>query len=216
MKSIKGVRYVKGILAFTVAMFALYGCGATTASSESRPGLTAAAENTDSVENGNGRVAAAQILGLQEGFQQGSYAGRFVCPKLKLDVGLYRSDTHNAGANAQQITDRTDSAALMPYGDGAVISDHDFQGFSALLDAVPGEEARILLDGGDVMRLVCVDAQDGEKSMDIRLIDGTSLRDAIGKQQVSVYTCTNEPGTVRVTIWDAYSNGVAGKETSNA
>ena len=68
MNSIKGVRYVKGILAFTVAMFALYGCGATTASSESRPGLTAAAENTDSVENGNGRVAAAQILGLQEGF----------------------------------------------------------------------------------------------------------------------------------------------------
>lgn len=215
MRRTKGFHYVAFAFALAIAVSAPCGCGTAASRPVPTPGVAAVTESAG--RDGPGaRVDTAEVLGLQDGFQQGSYAGRFVCQKRKLDVGLYRSDTHNAGANAQQITDREDSAALMPYGDGAVISDHDFQGFAGLLDAAPGDEATLLLDGGVSVRLVCVSAQDARKTMDILLDDGRALMDAIGRQQVAAYTCTGEPGTVRVTIWDAYSNGVAGKETGNA
>lgn len=123
--------------------------------------------------------------------------GRLVIPSLGVDV-LLQDVSAGTSAYAQQVTDEEDSAAWFDrgssYGGGCqvFVADHNYQGFSAIEDAVPGETALYWLHDGEVTPYRCLDVFHGQNTGRF-IADGGGndiTRDNVGG--LALYTCLND------------------------
>lgn len=127
--------------------------------------------------------------------------GRLIMPDSGINVALFTDGAGESIAEQRQgICDAEDSAALYYDEEGAVIADHNNQGFAALMDVRPGQKAYIITSGS-VLELVCTKLIDGHNNNHKGLVDGDyePIRNA---GDFICYTCKETWLDVRVVALD--------------
>ena len=124
------------------------------------------------------------------------FYGRLYIDSVGIDVALYRDKY-----NKQSAVDRQDSACYFRMSNGGwLIADHNTQAFSTLLDVEVGAEATIVLQNGEIQRLVCVEVLDGINT-------GHGLTDKNrkvqhGRYDIAMYTCISNWQDIRICHWE--------------
>lgn len=107
--------------------------------------------------------------------------GRWIIPDVGVNVACFEPVT-----DAQPITDKKDSAALIARGNTTIIADHNYQGFDAIKKCKEGTLA-YMHTGDAVKEFVCTDVVEGYNA-------GTHLTDLDGnivefESGYTNYTC---------------------------
>ena len=114
-------------------------------------------------------------------------SGRLTIPSAGVDVALFEVSSSDGAAN-QKVTDASDSAAYMPWGNQMLIGDHYYQGFDKMKNSKVGTIAYIN-DGNTIQAYVCTEKAAGQNiTSDLLDKNGNSLysRNAGG---ICMYTC---------------------------
>ena len=124
------------------------------------------------------------------------YYGRLYIESVGMDVALYRDQY-----NKQRAVDRQDSACYFRMSNGGeIIADHNTQAFGSLIDVEVGTEARIVLQNGEVLNLVCVEVLDGINTG--HGITNKSHKIQHGKYDLLMYTCLTNWQNIRICHWN--------------
>lgn len=114
-------------------------------------------------------------------------SGRLTIPDVNVNVALFEVSASDGAAN-QKITDKTDSAAFIPWGNQWLVADHYYQGFEKMKNSKIGTIAYIN-NGERMQAYICVEKAAG-KNVSYTLLDnkGNDLynRNAGG---ICMYTC---------------------------
>ncbi len=127
--------------------------------------------------------------------------GRLVMPDSGINVALFTDGEGETIAEKRQgVTDAEDSAALYYDEEGAVIADHNNQGFAALINVRPGQKAYIITSDS-VLELVCSRLIDGHNNNHKGLVDENyePIRNA---GDFICYTCKETWLDVRIAALD--------------
>ncbi len=127
--------------------------------------------------------------------------GRFVIPESGINVALFTDGAGETLAEKRQgICDAEDSAALYYDEEGAVIADHNNQGFASLINVLPGQKAYIITSDS-VIELVCSRLIDGHNNNHKGLVDENyePIRNA---GDFICYTCKETWLDVRIVVLD--------------
>ena len=114
-------------------------------------------------------------------------SGRLTIPSAGVDVALFEVSSSDGTAN-QKVTDASDSAAYMPWGNQMLIGDHYYQGFDKMKNSKVGTIAYIN-DGNRIQAYICTEKAAGQNiTSDLLDKNGNSLysRNAGG---ICMYTC---------------------------
>lgn len=114
-------------------------------------------------------------------------SGRLTIPSAGVDVALFEVSSSDGTAN-QKVTDASDSAAYMPWGNQMLIGDHYYQGFDKMKNSKIGTIAYIN-DGNRIQAYICTEKAAGQNiTSDLLDKNGNSLynRNAGG---ICMYTC---------------------------
>ena len=124
------------------------------------------------------------------------FYGRLYIESVGIDVALYRDQY-----NKQRAVDRQDSACYFRLSNGGwLIADHKTQAFGTLVDVVVGDEAKIILQNGDVLYLVCVEVLDGINTG--HGITDKKRKIQHGKYDILMYTCLTNWQDIRICQWN--------------
>lgn len=154
---------------------------------------------------------------LPVGFEEGDYYGLLAIEDIDLHLSTFAADVSGfGGVGAQLITDREDSAAVFLYGGHLVIADHDYQGFTKLLDVIPGTSATITFADGSEDAYECTSTVEGYNWGEIYLqmdtLKGKELSVGISKKMMNLsviepyclvmYTCHGSSSDIYITLWE--------------
>ena len=127
--------------------------------------------------------------------------GRLVIPDSGINVALFTDGEGETLAEKRQgICDAEDSAALYYDEEGAVIADHNNQGFATLINVLPGQKAYIITSDS-VIELICSKLIDGHNNNNKGLVDENyePIRNA---GDFICYTCKETWLDVRIVVLD--------------
>ena len=127
--------------------------------------------------------------------------GRLVIPDSGINVALFTDGEGETLAEKRQgICDAEDSAALYYDEEGAVIADHNNQGFAALINVLPGQKAYIITSDS-VFELVCSKLIDGHNNNHKGLVD-ENYEPINNAGDFICYTCKETWFDVRIVVLD--------------
>ena len=127
--------------------------------------------------------------------------GRLVFPDTGISVALFHDGAGETIAKKRQgICDAQDSAVLYYDEEGAVIADHNTQGFAPLINVLAGQKAYIIT-ADSVLELVCTRLIDGHNNDHKGIVDEsyTPIRNA---GDFICYTCKESWLNVRIVVLD--------------
>lgn len=170
------------------------------------PGNTA--QDPEGIVLENGSEGTAEPLTPYDYIQEGQPfgdMGRFLVPRLGINVGLNWADLNDDTSRAQYVCDLEDSACCdWRHGTSClIIADHKHQGFSALYDAQIGDIAYIARADGSYDMLQCVDIDHNGANNEVHILDSNGNMASHRGHDAFTYTC-NPPGwwTVTIVWWD--------------
>lgn len=124
------------------------------------------------------------------------FYGRLYIESVGIDVALYRDQY-----NKQRAVDRQDSACYFRMSNGGwIIADHNTQAFGTLVDVEIGTEAAIVLQNGEIRKLVCVEVLDGINTG--HGIRNKSNQVEHGRYDILMYTCLTNWQDIRICHWN--------------
>lgn len=129
-------------------------------------------------------------------------AGRLYIPNVNINVGLNDANIYDdENYNAQEIVDRTDSAAYYTFASKLTIADHNFQGFNRIANINSIDKAFIKSYSGSIDEYQMTNKFIG-KNIGTDLIDlyGNSVENMQG--DLIIYTCYGEGNQVIITLWN--------------
>ena len=123
----------------------------------------------------------------QEMLERDGMTGRLYIPDVNYDVALFEVSASDGAAN-QRVTDKSDSAAFMKWGQQWLVADHYYQGFDKMKNAKPGTIAYIN-NGERIQAYICTEKAAGE-NVSYTLLDnkGNDLYDR-NAGGICMYTC---------------------------
>lgn len=135
-------------------------------------------------------------------WKDGMY-GRLTIPSVGIDVGLYYC-TSDDGATSQSIVNAADSAAYIDQVniDGALIADHNNQGFDAMKNSKPYETYAYIDFGSYTQTYVCTAIGLGH-NYDNDMVDwnGVSLNYGFISGGLAMYTCNENWQNITISYW---------------
>ena len=135
-------------------------------------------------------------------WKDGMY-GRLTIPSVGIDVGLYYCKS-NSGSTAQSIVNAADSAAFIDqiHVTGAIIADHNNQGFEAMKNSKPNETYAYIDFGSYTQTYICTAIGLGH-NYDNDLVDwnGVSLNYDYISGGLAMYTCNENWQNVTISYW---------------
>ena len=136
--------------------------------------------------------------------------GRLTIPDVGVNVALFYSGIGTELAIKQEIVDEEDSAAYLEGNAQFLLGDHNYQGFSAMKDSVPGETVATIHYGTYSEQFICVDRftavnerRDGRGT--VWDSDGNDIFD-MNAHGMAMYTCNSNSRSVTVTYWQKITN----------
>lgn len=127
--------------------------------------------------------------------------GRIYLPSISHSVRVFDANVvYNQEYNAQTIVDNVDSAAYFPIGKKNVIGDHNYQGFSKIINLNSGDYLYLKKIDGTINVYQMTNKFIGKNiSTDITDLNGVSIQEM--DSDIILYTCYSSD-TIMVTLWN--------------
>lgn len=163
---------------------------------------------TKDLTGNENRAADTQLI--SEIRSRSGMMGRLTIPDVGVDVALFYCGIGMKLEIKQEIVDQEDCAVYLEGNAQFVLGDHNYQGFSAMKDAVPGETVATIRYGTYSEQFICIDRftavnERREGRQTVWDSDGNDIFD-MNAHGMAMYTCNFTSRSVTVTYWQKTAN----------